>query len=154
MGSIVQRHPLFQLYSFYTLGLALLFLGFYLFEEQLHWWQPAAPRLLPIVLTGYLALAIGNIIRTRSRYAQRANAFFPSLLAEVLLLGLLMVYLTPLQQDLKFFMNLKYFVIDCLRINKHPSHYNLNEVIELTKIIRPKKTILTNLHADLDYNYL
>jgi len=57
-------------------------------------------------------------------------------------------------QDLKFFMNLKYFVIDCLRINKHPSHYNLNEVIELTKIIRPKKTILTNLHADLDYNYL
>ena len=51
-------------------------------------------------------------------------------------------------------MNLKYFVIDCLRINKHPSHYNLNEVIELTKIIRPKKTILTNLHADLDYNYL
>ncbi len=104
MGSIVQRHPLFQLYSFYTLGLALLFLGFYLFEEQLHWWQPAAPRLLPIVLTGYLALAIGNIIRTRSRYAQRANAFFPSLLAEVLLLGLLMVYLTPLQQDLKFFM--------------------------------------------------
>jgi len=57
-------------------------------------------------------------------------------------------------KDLKFFMNLKYFVIDCLRINKHPSHYNLNEVIELTKIIKPKKTILTNLHADLDYNYL
>ena len=57
-------------------------------------------------------------------------------------------------QDLKFFMKLKYFVIDCLRINKHSSHYNLNEVIELTKIINPKKTILTNLHADLDYNYL
>ena len=51
-------------------------------------------------------------------------------------------------------MNLKYFVIDCLRIHKHPSHYNLNEVIELTKTIKPKKTILTNLHADLDYNYL
>ena len=50
-------------------------------------------------------------------------------------------------------MNLKYFVIDCLRINKHPSHYSLNEVIELTKIIRPKKPILTNLHADLDYKY-
>ena len=57
-------------------------------------------------------------------------------------------------QDLKFFMNLKYFVIDCLRINKHPSHYSLNEVIELVKIIKPKKTILTNLHSDLDYNYL
>ena len=51
-------------------------------------------------------------------------------------------------------MNLNFFIIDCLRINKHPSHYNLNEVIELAKIIKPKKTILTNLHSDLDYNYL
>ena len=57
-------------------------------------------------------------------------------------------------KDLKFFKNLKFFIIDCLRINKHPSHYNLNEVIQLTKIIKPKKTILTNLHSDLDYNYL
>ena len=57
-------------------------------------------------------------------------------------------------KDLKFFKNLKFFIIDCLRINKHPSHYNLSEVIELTKIIKPKKTILTNLHSDLDYNYL
>ena len=57
-------------------------------------------------------------------------------------------------KDLKFFMNLKYFIIDCLKIDKHPSHYSLYEVIELTKIIKPKRTILTNLHADLDYNYL
>jgi len=57
-------------------------------------------------------------------------------------------------KDLKFFKNLKFFVIDCLRINKHPSHYNLDEVINLTNVIKPKKTILTNLHSDLDYNYL
>ena len=57
-------------------------------------------------------------------------------------------------KDLKFFKNLKYFVIDCLKISKHPSHYNLSEVINLIKIIKPKKTILTNLHSDLDYNYL
>ena len=56
--------------------------------------------------------------------------------------------------DLKFFHKLKYFVIDCLRIQKHPSHLNLNKVLELVKIIKPKKTILTNLHSDLDYNYL
>ncbi len=104
MGSIVERRPLFQLYSFFTLGLALLFLGFYLFEEQLQWWQPTSPKLLPIVLTGYLALAVGNIIRTQSRAAQYSDAFFPSLLAEVLLLGVLMIYLTPQQQDLKIFM--------------------------------------------------
>ena len=57
-------------------------------------------------------------------------------------------------KDLKYFKNLNYFVIDCLRLNHHPSHFNLDEVIELTKFLKPKKTILTNLHTDLDYNYL
>jgi phosphoribosyl 1,2-cyclic phosphate phosphodiesterase len=56
--------------------------------------------------------------------------------------------------DLKHFKNLNYFVIDCLRLNHHPSHFNLSEVIELTEYLKPKKAILTNLHADLDYNYL
>ena len=57
-------------------------------------------------------------------------------------------------KDLKHFKNLNYFVIDCLRLNHHPSHFNLSEVIELTECLKPKKAILTNLHADLDYNYL
>jgi len=57
-------------------------------------------------------------------------------------------------KDLKHFKNLKYFIVDCFRIKKHPTHYNLNEVLNLIKIIKPKKTILTNLHTDLDYNYL
>ena len=50
--------------------------------------------------------------------------------------------------------NLKYFVIDCLREEPHPSHYNLNEILELVKVIKPKKTILTNLHSSLDYEKL
>ena len=58
------------------------------------------------------------------------------------------------KKDYKYFKNLKYFVIDCLRYKKHPSHYNLEEVLNLIKIFKPKKSILTNLHADLDYNYL
>ena len=57
-------------------------------------------------------------------------------------------------KDLKHFKNLNYFVIDCLRLNHHPSHFNLSEVIELTEYLKPKKAILTNLHSDLDYNYL
>ena len=57
-------------------------------------------------------------------------------------------------KDLKHFKNLNYFVIDCLRLNHHPSHFNLSEVIELTEYLKPKKAILTNLHADLDYDYL
>ena len=58
------------------------------------------------------------------------------------------------KKDMKYFKNLNYFVIDCLRHHKHPSHFNLTEVIELTKILKPNKTILTNLHSDLDYNDL
>ena len=54
-------------------------------------------------------------------------------------------------RDIPIFKNLKYFVIDCLRYNFHPSHFNLSDIIELIKIIKPKKTILTNLHNDIDY---
>jgi len=61
---------------------------------------------------------------------------------------------TIYQKDHKYFKNLKYFIIDCLRYNKHPSHYNLEEVLDLIKILKPKKTILTNLHSDLDYKSL
>ena len=57
-------------------------------------------------------------------------------------------------KDYKYFKNLKYFIIDCLRYNSHPSHYNLDQVLELAKILKPKKTILTNLHSDLDYKKL
>ena len=50
--------------------------------------------------------------------------------------------------------DLRYLIIDCLRINKHPSHFNYDDAIKLIKLIKPKKTILTNLHVDLDYEYL
>ena len=58
------------------------------------------------------------------------------------------------EKDLKYFKNLNYLIIDCLRIKKHPSHFNLEEAINLTNLLTPKKTILTNLHSDLDYKYL
>lgn len=58
------------------------------------------------------------------------------------------------KKDLKKFKNLKYFIVDCLRISKHPAHFNLQDVLQLVDILKPKKTILTNLHTDLDYNYL
>ena len=52
---------------------------------------------------------------------------------------------------LKKLVNLDYLIIDCLRKDKHPSHFNYDDAINLTKLIKPKKTILTNLHVDLDY---
>ena len=57
-------------------------------------------------------------------------------------------------KDIRYFKKLKYLIIDCLRYDKHPSHFSLNEVINLSNILKPKKTILTNLHSDLDYGHL
>jgi len=34
------------------------------------------------------------------------------------------------------------------------SHLNLENTLKLVNIFKPKKTILTNLHSDLDYNEL
>ena len=39
-------------------------------------------------------------------------------------------------------------------MRKHPSHLNLEESLRLIKIFSPKKAILTNLHSDLDYDFL
>jgi len=57
-------------------------------------------------------------------------------------------------KDYNYFKNLKYLIIDCLRLRHHPSHLNLENSLKLIEIFKPKKAILTNLHSDLDYNYL
>mgnify|MGYP006119668623 FL=1 len=55
---------------------------------------------------------------------------------------------------MRYFKKLKYLIIDCLRYKKHPSHFSLDEIIYLTNKLKPKKTILTNLNTDLDYDHL
>ena len=49
---------------------------------------------------------------------------------------------------------LKYLIIDCLKLKKHPTHFNLKEALFVHQCLKPEKTILTNLHYDLDYNSL
>tara|TARA_B100000674_G_scaffold473379_1_gene464221 strand:+ start:861 stop:1631 length:771 start_codon:yes stop_codon:yes gene_type:complete len=58
------------------------------------------------------------------------------------------------KKDFKYFKNLDYLIIDCLKYNKHPSHFNLDQCLEIEKIFKPKKMILTNMHCDLDYDIL
>ncbi len=55
------------------------------------------------------------------------------------------------KKNLKYLKDLNYLIIDCLKIEKHPSHFNLESALQLINLIKPKKTILTNLHTDLDY---
>jgi|TARA_B110000114_G_C15060539_1_gene385180 phosphoribosyl 1,2-cyclic phosphate phosphodiesterase len=56
--------------------------------------------------------------------------------------------------DYKKLMKLNYLIVDCLWYKNHSAHFNLNQVLELVKILSPKKTILTNMHTDLDYDQL
>lgn len=46
------------------------------------------------------------------------------------------------------------WIVDALRKAPHPSHLNLDEALALIGRIKPKRAILTNLHADLDYDQL
>ncbi len=54
----------------------------------------------------------------------------------------------------KHLKNLNFLIIDCLRFKYHPGHFNLDSALSLSKELNPKKTILTNLHVDLDYDVL
>ena len=58
------------------------------------------------------------------------------------------------KKSFKNLYNLNYLIVDCLKKEKHPSHFNYDDALKLINMIKPKKTILTNLHTDLDYEYL
>lgn len=51
----------------------------------------------------------------------------------------------------KRLMNLDVFVIDCLRIAPHPTHFNLEQTLSIIEELKPKKAILTHLSHDFDY---
>ena len=58
------------------------------------------------------------------------------------------------EKDFKYFKKLKYLIIDCLWYNFHPSHFNLENSLNIIKMFKPKKAILTNLSVVLDYKKL
>ena len=58
------------------------------------------------------------------------------------------------KKDYKKLSKLDYLIVDCLWYRKHSAHFNLDQVLDLVKILLPKKTILTNMHSDLDYDQL
>jgi phosphoribosyl 1,2-cyclic phosphate phosphodiesterase len=55
-------------------------------------------------------------------------------------------------KNLKYLKNLNYFIVDCLRYNFHPTHFNFDDVLKLIRKIKPKKSILTNLSNEIDYD--
>jgi phosphoribosyl 1,2-cyclic phosphate phosphodiesterase len=50
--------------------------------------------------------------------------------------------------------NLQYLIIDALRYRPHPSHAHVEKTLAWVNEFKPKQTILTNMHNDLDYQTL
>lgn len=47
--------------------------------------------------------------------------------------------------------NLDVWMVDALRRKWHPTHFSYDDAVAWAKKISPKRTILTNMHNDLDY---
>lgn len=46
------------------------------------------------------------------------------------------------------------WIVDALRYRSHPSHFSLDDALGWIERLKPRRAILTNLHADLDYEVL
>ena len=46
------------------------------------------------------------------------------------------------------------WIVDALRYNRHPSHFNVELALEWIERLRPKRAILTHLNVELDYETL
>jgi len=50
--------------------------------------------------------------------------------------------------------DLDVWIVDALRYRPHPSHFSLEDALRWIEKLKPRRAILTNLHADLDYEAL
>jgi phosphoribosyl 1,2-cyclic phosphate phosphodiesterase len=46
------------------------------------------------------------------------------------------------------------WIVDALRDRPHPSHFSVSDALSWIERLKPRRAILTNLHADLDYESL
>jgi phosphoribosyl 1,2-cyclic phosphate phosphodiesterase len=42
-------------------------------------------------------------------------------------------------------------ILDALRYTPHPTHFSVAEALEFVAIVKPRRTVLTNMHSDIDY---
>jgi phosphoribosyl 1,2-cyclic phosphate phosphodiesterase len=43
------------------------------------------------------------------------------------------------------------WIVDALRYRPHPSHFSVEDALGWIERLGPRRAVLTNLHADLDY---
>ena len=57
-------------------------------------------------------------------------------------------------QSVDAFSGLDVWIVDALRDRPHPSHFSVADALGWIERLKPRRAILTNLHADLDYEVL
>ena len=50
--------------------------------------------------------------------------------------------------------NLDLWIIDGLRYAQHPSHFSVSDALSWIDRFKPRRAVITNMHADLDYEVL
>ena len=58
------------------------------------------------------------------------------------------------EQTWEKLMDLKLWVVDALRYEPHPSHAHLERTLEWIERAKPERSIITNMHVDLDFETL
>ncbi len=47
--------------------------------------------------------------------------------------------------------DLEIWIVDALRYKSHPTHFSLSDALAWIERLRPRRAVLTNMHADLDF---
>ena len=50
--------------------------------------------------------------------------------------------------------NLDLWIVDCLRFEPHKSHAHLEKVLKWINRLKPKRTILTHMNYEIDYDHI
>ncbi len=58
------------------------------------------------------------------------------------------------QAGIDLLRGLDLLIVDALRYTPHPSHFSLDDALALIREVRPRRALLTDLHADLDHEEL
>jgi phosphoribosyl 1,2-cyclic phosphate phosphodiesterase len=58
------------------------------------------------------------------------------------------------EQSMEALAGIQVWIVDALRYTPHPSHFSVDDALTWIRRVKPQRAILTNLHADLDYEEL
>ncbi len=58
------------------------------------------------------------------------------------------------KESFKLLYKLDLLIIDCLRFKPHKTHAHFDKVLDWIKELKPKKTVLTHMNYDVDYDYI